>query len=157
MNAQHHPPDMATPQTSREWGVDTAVSTGDSEIKITPIAPQWQCGLSATKGRSQQKRRLPANGRSIRAEILAGRRPRVGGGCITVKTDWKIHCPIASLVCPPYERSADGWEFSFLRGIEILLLYRDSQLDYVRSLIAELSAAGCSLVSAHVVPEVQSV
>ena len=108
---------------------------------------------SASYAYSQRKKRLPAHGRRIRAEILAGRRPRLGGGCITVKTDWKIRCPIASLVCPPDELSADGWELSFLRGVEILLLYRMGQSDYVQSLVAELAAAGCSLVSAHVVPE----
>ena len=44
MSALNHPPDKATPHL--EWGVDTAVNTGDSETKITPTKPAWQQGLT---------------------------------------------------------------------------------------------------------------
>lgn len=45
MSGRNHPPDVAKPQTWREWGFDTAVATGDYETKITPLTPAWQRGL----------------------------------------------------------------------------------------------------------------
>lgn len=100
-----------------------------------------------------QRKRLPANGRGIRSEILAGRRPRIGGGCIAIATDWRIGCPIPTLVCPPEELPAEQWQLGFLAGTEILLLFRANHEAFARELADVLRCAGCVLVAPVAVPE----
>jgi hypothetical protein len=49
MSAQHHPPDKATPQTWRAWGVETAEETAHYETNDTPSPPLWQSGLTQSQ------------------------------------------------------------------------------------------------------------
>lgn len=99
-----------------------------------------------------QRRRLPAFGRSIRANLLAGKRPRIGGGCVCITTDWAIHTPIPQMVCEPIV-PVRSWDLTFLAGVEVVLLTRAPDAAYAEALRDVLLDAGCPLVSLHVVPE----
>ena|ERR1700687_1827968 len=99
-----------------------------------------------------QQRRLPAFGRAIRANLLASRRPCIGGGCICVTTDWTIRTPLTQLVCEPSDPVA-SWNLTFLAGVEVLVLTRASDATYAETLCDALQDACSPLVSLHVVPE----
>jgi hypothetical protein len=99
-----------------------------------------------------QRQRLPAFGRAIRANLLAGKRPRIGGGCVCIVTDWSIRTPLAQMVCEP-SVAAGSWNLSFLAGVEVLLLTRARDAAYAERLRDTLLDAGSPLVSMHVVPE----
>lgn len=49
MSPQHHPPDKATPQTWRAWGVETAEETAQYETNDTPTLALWQSGLTQSQ------------------------------------------------------------------------------------------------------------
>src|SRR5664279_3851899 len=72
---------------------------------------------------AKRTQRLPAYGRRLRDALEAGYRPWKAGGGIIVTTDWnnaRAFDP-ARLVCPPDEPIA-GYDFSFLRGLEVLVI-----------------------------------
>jgi hypothetical protein len=100
-----------------------------------------------------QRGRLPAFGRAIRANLLAGKRPRIGGGCVCIVTDWTIRTPLAQMVCEPSEPVA-SWNLSFLAGVEVLLLTRATHAAYGQALRDAVLNVGSPLVSLHVVPKV---
>ena len=99
-----------------------------------------------------QRRRLPAFGRTIRANLLAGQRPTIGGGCLCIVTDWSIRTPLAQMVCEP-SVPPESWDLTFLAGVEVLLLTRVPDTRYAEALRDALVDAGSPLVSLHVVPE----
>lgn len=101
---------------------------------------------------SSQRRRLPAFGRRIRANLLAGKRPKIGGGCVCIVSDWNIRTPLITMVCEP-SVPMESWKLGFLAGVEVLLLVRGRDLAYGVALRDALLDAGCSLVSLHAVPE----
>ena len=67
------------------------------------------------------KRRLPAYGRSVKSRLESGLRPIVGGGTIVVTTEWNYAAPFTRLVCSPEIRT-DNWDFSYLRGVDVVVL-----------------------------------
>ncbi len=99
-----------------------------------------------------QRRRLPAFGRAIRANLLAGKRPKIGGGCVCIVTDWTIRTPLAQMVCES-SIAAGSWDLTFLAGVEVLLLTRAPDVAQAETLRKALLDAGSPLVSLHVVPE----
>jgi hypothetical protein len=99
-----------------------------------------------------ERRRLPAFGRDIRAKLLAGKRPRVGGGCVCIATDWKIRTALAQMVCES-GLPIESWDLTFLAGVEVLLLTHAPDVAYAEALADALTVAGSPLVSLHVVAE----
>jgi hypothetical protein len=99
-----------------------------------------------------QRRRLPAFGRAIRANLLAGKRPRIGGGCVCITTDWAIHIAIPRMVCEPIV-PAGSWDLTFLAGVEVLLLTRAPDAVYATALRDAMLDAGSPLVALCIVPE----
>jgi hypothetical protein len=63
--------------------------------------------------------RLPAYGREIALLLRAGRRPI--GGSIVVTTQWELCRDCARVVCPP-DVPAENFDFSFLRGQEVMVV-----------------------------------
>ena len=117
------------------------------------VVAATECALRVTDPlATAQPRRLPAFGRAIRANLLAGKRPRIGGGCVCIVTDWAIRTPLVRMVCEP-SVPVKSWKLDFLPGVEVLLLVRGRDAGYGVELRDALLEAGCPLVSLRTVPE----
>jgi hypothetical protein len=134
-----NPLENEAPSLGRGGGARTVAAT-DSTLRVTDLAAKTQ------------RRRLPAFGRAIRANLLAGKRPRIGGGCVCIVTDWAIHTPLVTMVCEP-SIPVKSWKLDFLAGVEVLLLVHGLDAGYGVALRDALLEAGCPLVSMHTVPE----
>ena len=133
------PPNVKTPGAGGRAGAADFVTTLDAQSVPHSIA-------------DAQRRRLPGYGRAVRANLLAGTRPKIGGGCACVVTDWEIRTPLVQMVCEP-SVPVTSWNLGFLAGVEILLLIRAGHAAYGQALLDALLDAGSPLVSLHVVPE----
>jgi hypothetical protein len=69
---------------------------------------------------------------------------------VAVLTDASIPCPLMTIVCRP-NIAATEWDFSFLRGVRVMVLYRSTDHGYAMELCAALRAAGCAGVASTVV------
>jgi hypothetical protein len=96
--------------------------------------------------------RLPAYGRDIKVGLAAGLRPVFGGGGFIVTTHWDYAKPFARLICRP-DVPVREWDFSFLRGCEVLVLVPEVHRVIGAELQARLKEAKASLVVLSVVQE----
>ena len=90
------------------------------------------------------RHRLPAYGRAAKARLVAGLRPVAGGGAIVVTTDWDYATPFARLVCAP-EEPMDRWDFSYLRGTEVIILVPERYRLIGQHLTEQVRLAGAAL------------
>ena len=94
-----------------------------------------------------KRQRLPAFGRRLRAALDAGYRPRKGGGSVMVTSHWDFARAFdpARVVCPPGE-PVDDYDFTFLRGLEILVLVPKADELHGKALCTAIRNAGATLV-----------
>lgn len=125
------PPDVETPEPLARSGVEG-------------IQQQQR---SQRSSHSQHRQRLPAFGCALRDAINAGLRPHKLGGGVLVASGWddaKAAAP-ARVVCPSPE-PAESFDFSFLAGLEVLVLVPQSDELYGEALAAAIRDAGAALV-----------
>ena len=91
--------------------------------------------------------RLPAFGRRLRAALDAGYRPWKGGGSIIVTSHWDFARAFdpGRVVCPPDEPVV-SYDFTFLRGLEVLVLVPEADELHGEALRTTIRSAGAMLV-----------
>ncbi len=91
--------------------------------------------------------RLPAFGRQLKAALDLGLRPRAGGGCVIVTSEWNYALAFdpGRVVCPPSD-SPDQFTFGFLRGVEVIVLVPEQDEIHGERLVAHIRDAGAKLV-----------
>ena len=94
-------------------------------------------------------RRLPAYGRELRANLDAGRLPALGGGAVAVCVGWPAQCALAHVVCPRDDRPANGWDFSFLAGIDAIVTLRKELGRDIPALIVSGDTRGDACAEVH--------
>jgi hypothetical protein len=98
-------------------------------------------------------RRLPAYGRSIRDNLYAGRVPALGGNTVAVCIGWPTRCALAHVVCLRDDCAANGWDFSFLAGVEAIVWFDRRDRRYAEEVRRELINVGCPVVAMLQLPE----
>jgi hypothetical protein len=96
--------------------------------------------------------RLPAYGRQLKAALDAGLRPRKGGGCIIVTSEWEYARAFdpGRVVCPVSE-SPDSYDFTFLNGCEAIVLVHECDEVHGEALLAKVKDARASVATLHLV------
>ena len=128
MNA---PPDVETPEPLARSGVRDIQQQA-------PAQPSTH---------ASQRQRLPAFGRALRDGINAGLRPHKLGGGVVVVSRWDDAqgAAPARVVCPPDEPAA-SFDFSFLAGLDVLVLVPLADELHGEALAAAIRDAGAALV-----------
>mgnify|MGYP000950580429 CR=1 FL=1 len=102
---------------------------------------------SKTTAPERRPQRLPAFGRALRDAFKAGLSPcKLGGGVVVVSSwdDARGAAP-ARVVCPPDE-PAESFDFSFLAGLDVLVLVPLADELHGEALAAAIRDAGAALV-----------